>query len=74
MFAINIENLKTLKYHTFKKTSGLYVVCSKCGDGYKKMFKEEESIEILNFLGLVTGTEEHQKMYNHAWRRHESRI
>ena len=38
------------------------------------MFKEEESIEILNFLGLITGTEEHQKMYNHAWRRHGSRI
>ena len=38
------------------------------------MFKEEESIEILNFLGLITGTEEYQKMYNHAWRRHGSRI
>ena len=31
MLAINIENLKTVKYHIFlKKTSGLSIVCSKC--------------------------------------------
>ena len=37
MFPINIENLKTLKYHTFlKKTLGLSVVSCKYGHEYKK--------------------------------------
>ena len=33
MFAINIENLKKLKYIFFKKT-GLFIVYSKCGHEY----------------------------------------
>ena len=37
MFAINIENLKILKYHIFlKKTLGISIVYSKCGHEYKK--------------------------------------
>ena len=53
MFEINIENLKTLKHHIFFK---------------KLLFKifREESIEILKILGLVTNTEEYQKIYNHV--------
>ena len=48
MFAINILNLKTLKYHIFfKKALSLSIVHSKCGHGYEKIFKEEESIETL---------------------------
>ena len=31
-----------------------------------KIFKEEESIEILKILGLINNIEEHQKIYNHA--------
>ena len=32
----------------------------------KKVFKEEESIEILKVLGLINNIEEYQKIYNHA--------
>ena len=44
------------KYRKFKKpkisqilrkTFGLFIICSKCGHEYKKIFKEEESSEIL---------------------------
>ena len=39
---------KKLKYHKFfKKTWILSIVYSKCGHEYYKIFKEEESIEIL---------------------------
>ena len=31
----------------------LSIVCSKCGHEYEKIFKEEESIEILKILGLI---------------------
>ena len=36
MFAINIENLKKLKYHIFKKTLNLSIVYNKCGHEYEK--------------------------------------
>ena len=39
---------------------------SKCGHEYQKIFKEEESIEILKILGLVINVEEYQKIYNHV--------
>ena len=48
-----------------KKTSGLSIVCSKCGNEYKKIFKEEESIETLKILGLITDIEEYQKICKH---------
>ena len=65
MFAINIENLKTLKYHILlKKTLGLSIACSKCVHKYKKIFKKE-SVEILKILGLITNIKEHQEIHNH---------
>ena len=38
MFSINIENLKTLNYHIFKKKKrlGHSIVYSKCGHEYEK--------------------------------------
>ena len=68
MFAINIENLKNLKYHIFskKKKLSISIVYSKRGYEYEKIFKEEESIEILKILGLINNVEEYQKIYNHA--------
>ena len=36
MFAMNIENLKTLKYHVFEKKKDLYIAYSKYGHKYKK--------------------------------------
>ena len=53
MLVINIENLKTL---------GLYIVCSKCGHEYTKLFTEQKSIEILKILGLNTKIEKYQKI------------
>ena len=70
MFAINTENLKYRGYHfqkyNVKKTLDLCTVYSKFAHKYKKVFKEEESIEILKFLGLITNIEEYQKKYNHV--------
>ena len=40
----------------------------------KKIFKEEESIEILIIQGLIDFIEVYQKTYNHAWRKHKSTI
>ena len=40
----------------------------------KTIFKDEESIQILKILGLINNTEEYQKIYNHAWGKHKSRI
>ena len=31
----------------------------------KRKFKEEDSIEILKILGLITNIDEYQKIYNH---------
>ena len=59
MFAINIENVKKLKYHILKKTLSLSIVYSTCGHEYEKIFKEEESIEILKTLGVINNIEEH---------------
>ena len=63
MSAINTENLKTLKCHIFKKNIKS-IVYNKCGHEYKKIFKEEESIEVLKILGFINNIEEHEKIYN----------
>ena len=61
MFAINLGNLKKLKYHIFKKTLNLSIVNSNCGHEYEKISKEEEPIEISNILGLINDIEACQK-------------
>ena len=54
LLVVSIENLKNLKYYTFnKKTLVLCRICSKCKNKEEKIFKEEESIEILKILGLI---------------------
>ena len=51
MFAINIANSKDQNIIYFRKnTLSLSIVCYKCRHEYEKIFKEEESIEILKFL------------------------
>ena len=68
------RNLETLKYHVFfKKILGLSTVYCKHGHDYKKIC-QEEPIEILKILGLITNIEEYQKLYNHVWRKHKSKI
>ena len=42
MFAINIENLKKTKIsYIFNKSLSVFIVCSKCGHEYEKIFKGE---------------------------------
>ena len=58
MFAINRENLKKIKISfVFKKSLNFSIVYKKCGHEYKKIFQEEESIEILKVLGLFNNIE-----------------
>ena len=46
--------MKNLKYHTSEKnTLVLSIICGKCKKEDEKIFKEEESIEILKILGLI---------------------
>ena len=53
---VSIENLKTIKYHIYilEKTLVLSIICSKCNNEDKKIFKEKESIEILKILDVIT--------------------
>ena len=39
--------------YIFEKVSVLSIICSKCENEYGKIFKEEQSIKILEILGLV---------------------
>ena len=50
------------KYRKFEKpkisyllenTLVLFIICSKCKNKDEKLFKEEESIELLKILGLI---------------------
>ena len=71
------------KYRQFEKPNLSYlleqilflsVIWSKCKKKDEKIFKEEESIEMLKILGLINNIEKYQEIYNHARRKHESRI
>ena len=53
----NIKNLQTLKYHVFSTKN----IISSCYHEDEKIFKEEESIEILKSLGLIIQIEKYQK-------------
>ena len=37
----------------FEKTSVISIICNKCKNEDKRIFKEQESIEILKILGLI---------------------
>ena len=55
MFAVNVKNLKTLKYNTFsKKHCSFYLFAVSAT-------KEEESIKILKILGFINNIEQYQK-------------
>ena len=53
----NIKNLQTLKYHVFSTKN----MISSYYHEDEKIFKEEESIEILKSLGLIIQIEKYQK-------------
>ena len=61
------RKFKSPKIYVFKKTLDLFIVYIKCGHEYKKIF-EEESIEILKILVLITNIEAHHKIYIHIWK------
>ena len=70
-FGTNKNNIKKLKYYVFfKKTLFLLSVIM----NMKKIFEEEESIEILKILCLFTNLEEYQKRNDHVWKKHKPRI
>ena len=56
LFVLNIKNLKNVK------TLVLSIICSKYKYEDEKISKEEESIEILNILGLINNIEEYQEI------------
>ena len=45
--------------YLLEKTSVLSIICSKCKNEDEKIFKEDESIEILKILGLINNTEKY---------------
>ena len=48
---VSIEDLKIVKYHTFLKKNFFFVLVGvSVAMEMKKIFKEEESVEILKFL------------------------
>ena len=53
LFAVSIENLKSLKPHLLEKTLVLSITCSKWKNQDKKLLKNKESFEILRFFGLI---------------------
>ena len=70
MFVRNIERLKKTKIsYIFRKTFVFVLFAESAVMNIKKIFKKEESIEILKILGLISNTEEYQKIQNQ-----ESRI
>ena len=80
MFAISIETFfKKLKYIFLKKKKFFFFVVFLLFTvivfmNMKKIFKEEESIEILEVLGLTDNIEEHSRIYSQVWRKYKSRI
>ena len=56
------KSKKTKILYLFKKTLSLSFVYRKCGRKYEKIFKADESVEILKSLGLISNIKEYQKV------------
>ena len=48
------RKFKNPKIYILEKTLVLLIICSKCKNEDEKIYQEEESIEILKILGLIT--------------------
>ena len=59
----SIKNLKSRKYNIFVIKHYFFSISNNCGIEDEKIFKEEESIEILKIIGLITNIQEHQRIY-----------
>ena len=53
LFVVSIENLKNLNIIHLRKTLALSIICCKCKNEDEKIFKEQESVEVLKILGLI---------------------
>ena len=63
LFLTNIEYLKKLKIsYLLEKTLVLPITCSNRKNENKKMFQEEQSIELVEILGLINNIEEYRKI------------
>ena len=49
-------------WYLLEKTLVLSIICSNCKSEDEETFKEEESIEILKTLGLISNIEEYEKI------------
>ena len=49
-------------WYLWEKALALSIICSKCKNEDEKIFKEEESIEILKIFGLIHNIEESENM------------
>ena len=63
-----IENLKKNNQILKKEHQVIELFTVSVVINMKKIFKEEESIEVLKTLSLVKNVEEYQKIYNYFWR------
>ena len=58
------EKLKNLIIsYILQKSLVSSIICIKCASKYGKIFKEEESIEVLEILGLIDNIEQYQKVW-----------
>ena len=48
--------------YLLEKTLVLSIICSKCKNEDEKIFKEEDSIEIIKILGLINNIDKYQKI------------
>ena len=53
-----MKNLKTRKSYILQKTLAFTIICRNCGSKDGKIFKDEESIEILKMLDLIDDSQE----------------
>ena len=53
IYSVNYEFENPKISCIFNKTLVLSITCSKCGNNNDRIFKEEESIDILKILGLI---------------------
>ena len=60
------RKFKNPKISYISKEEDLSIVYSKCGNEYIKIFKKEDSTEILKILAVITNIEEYQKLSKHV--------
>ena len=65
------RKLEKPKTYLLEKALVFSIICNKCKNKDEKIFKEEELIEILKFIGL---TENVLLLSEYGWTKHKPRI